>query len=364
MNFADMSLEELLVLETQYQSIADNKNIDQHALKILINALYGALANKFFLLANPDLAAAITSSGRFFIQLLANNVEDELQKLMPSKEPYVISGDTDSIYYSIKPFVHKKFGKDANRFMEGIIDWCDEFEKTIIQRVIKKTTDEYADILNIDDPSQIGVEREIIADAAIFVAKKKYFARVIDAEGVRYPLDKPKIKIMGLEIARSSTPEWVRTKLKESIDVILDTNEQGLKKWRDVVKADFQNQPIRDISMTAGISRLDYDINEKGIPQGPKSALVHNIWVEKNNLQDQIELLAPGEKYKRCYLKQPNQFNSEIISYFDDKIADIIKEDNIYDYSLNFEKYFENPLENMAKSLGYNINSQYSLEDW
>ena len=71
--------------------------IVQMTLKILINSLYGACAARHFLLANPDMAAAITSSGRFFIQLLANNVERRLQALLPSDEPYVLSGDTDSV---------------------------------------------------------------------------------------------------------------------------------------------------------------------------------------------------------------------------------------------------------------------------
>ena len=358
------SLEELKALEAKYQNIAESKHTDQLALKILINSLYGALANFHFILANSENAAAVTASGRFFIRLLSENIENALNKIIPSKVSRLSSGDTDSIYYTVKDFVHKKFGMDVTRFTPGVIDWVDKFEQTVIQKVIEETIQQYSNVLNIHDPSQIGVEREIIADSAVFVAKKKYFARVLDAEGVRYPLDNPKLKIMGLEVARSSTPEWVRIKLKESINVILDTTEYGLKKWRDEVKADFQNQPIRSISMTAGISSLDYQLGDKGIPQGPKSALVHNKWVEENDMQDVIELLTPGEKYKRCYLKQPNRFGSEVISYFDDRIANIIAEDKIYDYSLNFEKYFENPLENMTKGLGYNISSEYALDEW
>lgn len=98
--FDACSVEELESYIETLESAAESDFITQMTLKILINSLYGALANKHFTLANPDMAAAITSSGRFFIQLVANNVERRLQELLPSNEPYVIAGDTDSVVSS------------------------------------------------------------------------------------------------------------------------------------------------------------------------------------------------------------------------------------------------------------------------
>nr|DAT32909.1 MAG TPA: DNA polymerase [Caudoviricetes sp.] len=341
--------------------------IVQMTLKILINSLYGACASRHFLLANPDMAAAITSSGRFFIQLTANNVERRLQELLPSDEPYVISGDTDSFYYTLRNMVVRKFGENASASTPGIIDWVDSFEKKVIQKIIQDSIEEYAEILNIADPSQIGVEREIISDRAFFVAKKRYAARVLDMEGVRFNLDDPYIKAMGLEIARSSTPAWVKKKLQESIEVILDNDQYGVRKWRDETKLQYQDQPLEDICAVQGVSSLDYNINDKGIPQGSKAAIAHNNWVKQQGLEDSIELLQPGEKYKRCYLLTPNRFGTEIISFGDSKIAKIIEEDGIFDYQTNFQKQFEQPLERMVESMNYDIRDVPvfgSLDDW
>lgn len=354
---------ELEKLSEELEYLVDDFNTTQMALKILINALYGALANKHFLLANPDLAAGITSAGRFFIQLLALNLEETLQGLLPCSQPYVVYGDTDSVYYNIKSFVNKRFG-ESNATITEKVEWADQFEKRIGQKVIQDTIQEFAEILNVMNPDVIGVEREIIADSAVFVAKKKYFARVRDSEGVRFPIDDPYIKIMGLEVARSSTPPWVKMKLQESINVILDTDTAGVKRWRDGVKAEFANQPILDISMVAGISSLDYNIEEKGVPQGPKSAIAHNNWVRANNLEDEIETLKPGEKYKRCYLKTPNRFGTDVLSFEGDKIAKLIEEDKIFDYQTNFEKYFEKPLENMVGSIGMDITNRPVFDEW
>lgn len=365
--FDTCSVEELEYYIEVLESASVSDHITQLTLKILINSLYGALANDHFILANPDMAAAITSSGRFFIQLLANNVERRLQELLPSEKPYILSGDTDSIYYTIRNMVVRKFGENASASTPGIVDWVDSFEKKVIQQVIQETTEEYAEILNIADPSQIGVEREIISDRAFFVAKKRYAARVLDMEGVRFNLDDPYIKAMGLEIARSSTPAWVKDKLQESITVILDNDQYGVRKWRDETKLQYQNQPLEDICAVQSVNSLDYKLGDKGIPQGSKAALAHNNWVQQQGLEDTIELLQPGEKYKRCYLLTPNRFGTEIISFGDPKIAKIIEEDGIFDYQTNFQKQFEQPLERMVESMNYDIRDVPifgSLDDW
>ena len=365
--FDTCPVEELESYIETLESAAESDHITQTTLKIQLNSLYGALANKHFTLANPDMAAAITSSGRFFIQLLANNVECRLQELLPSDIPYIKSGDTDSIYYSIGNMVARKFGENASASTPGIIDWVDSFEKKVIQQIIQDSIAEYVEILNIVDPSQIGVEREIISDRAFFVAKKRYAARVLDMEGVRFSLDDPDIKAMGLEIARSSTPAWVKEKLQESISVILDNDQYGVRKWRDETKLQYQDQPIEDICAVQGVSSLDYNINDKGIPQGSKAAIAHNNWVKQQGLEDSIELLHPGEKYKRCYLLTPNRFGTEIISFGDPKIAKIIEEDGIFDYQTNFQKQFEQPLERMVESMNYDIRDVPvfgSLDDW
>lgn len=275
----------------------------------------------------------------------------------------------NSVYYHIEPFVNKKFGGDdkANAHNPEVVDWCDRFEQQVIQPIIKDTIKQYSEVLNIFDEDKIGVEREIIADAAVLVAKKKYFARVLDSEGVRYDLNDPYIKIMGLEIAKSSTPKWVKMKLEESIGVILDQDQAGVRAWRDKTRLEFLDQDIEDISMVQGISSLDYNLGDKGVPQGSKSALSHNAWVMQQGLEDEIPLLQAGEKYKRCYIKEPNRFGAEILSYADSKIPHIIKKDGIYDYSRNFKVQLEQPLERMVSCMGYRIEDVpmfNNLEDW
>ena len=115
------------------------------------------------------------------------------------------------------------------------------------------------------------------------------------------------------------------------------------------------------------MSSLDYDIRDKGVPQGSKAALAHNNWIKQQGLEDEIPLLQPGEKYKRCYLLTPNRFGSEIISFESSRVAKIIEEDGIFDYQTNFQKQFEQPLERMVESMNYDIRDVPTfgnLLDW
>lgn len=270
----------------------------------------------------------------------------------------------NSVYFSIEPIVNKKFDKTHfdldDPQLHEVVDYVAKFGETFLQKTIDESNQFYCDLMNIYNPKVIAAAREVISDRAMFLNKKKYFMRVLDSEGVRMSFNDPYIKTMGIEIAKGSTPPFVKKKLQEAIPVILDSTPIELRKWRDQVKLEFCKQPIKDICITQGITKVDSEPG-KGIPQGTKSAMCHNKFVIDNKLEAEIPLLQPGEKYKRCYLKTPNRFNSEIISFNDEKIEQMIEQDQIYDYQTNFEKFFEQPFENMCYEL--NVKTETVFDD-
>lgn len=93
----NLSVEELVKLSIEAAAGESLYNTRQLVEKTLINSLYGALANKYFPLANDKMAAAITGNGRYFIRKLANYIEEALQAIIPSEKAYIIYGDTDSV---------------------------------------------------------------------------------------------------------------------------------------------------------------------------------------------------------------------------------------------------------------------------
>lgn len=358
-----LSVEELTSIMDEANILERRFNTKQLVEKTLINALYGALSNKYFLLFNEDIACAITGNGRYFIRKLADNIESALQKMFQQEKTYVVSGDTDSIYFHIEPFMNMYQEKNPNLSINEYVDWADAFEKKIIQPIITSTIEEFSTELNAYNKNVIKAKREVIADAAVFCAKKKYFARVRDSEGIRYPALAPYIKVVGLELVKSSTPLWSKKYLKEAIPHILDKDEVELRDWFRTIKQEFITSDINSIAASGGINNLDYNLSAKGVPIGSRSAIRYNDYIKLNKLDDVYQLIQPGDKCKRIFLIEPNKFNSEIISYNNDSFTQELE--GLIDYDMNFQKNFLKPLEIMTASLNYNIKKETeSLSDW
>lgn len=270
----------------------------------------------------------------------------------------------NSVYYQIEPFVEMFISNNPDKDIDFYVDWVDSFEKKVIQPVIERTIDDFATELNAYSKQSIGAEREIISDTSVFSAKKKYYARVRDSEGVRFPADAPYIKVMGLEIARSSTPKWAKKKLKEAIPHILDKDEDSLRNWISETKSEFIEANLNDIAQVGGVSRVDYDLHiDKAIPIGSRAALVHNNYVKKLGIENKFTTIQSGDKCKRLFLRTPNPMNSNIIAYISDEFAELVAD--YVDFDTQFEKGFLSALKIMVESLGYNLDKETSsLDDW
>lgn len=216
--------------------------------------------------------------------------------------------------------------------------------------------------IEVEDNNNFFAEHILIHNCAVFTAKKKYYARVRDNEGTRYPEDSPKIKVMGLEIIKSSTPKWSQKYLKEAIPHILDKDEKDLRDWVNDIKQEFTKADLNDIAAVGGVSRIDYDLNEKSVPIGSRAAIIHNIYVDDKNLSDVYAPIQAGDKCKRLFLQEPNKFNSNIVAFTNDSFT---KEIDCVDYDTQFEKNFLKPLELMVEPLNYDLQKEtQELDDW
>ena len=359
----NLSLDTLKDLALEAESKENEYNTRQLVLKVQINGLYGALANTHFPLFNEQMAAAITGNGRYFIQKKSNYIESKLQGMIPSQKPYIIYNDTDAAYYHIEPFMNKYQEQNSNLTIEEYTTWANSFEEKVIQPTIQHSVDDFAHELNAYNKDVIKSEREVISDSALWVAKKKYLARVRDSEGTRYPDDNPYMKAMGLEIAKSSTSVWAKKKLKESINKILDGTEEELSNWIKELKIDFVKVDLNDLAQVGAASNLDYDLSDKGVPFGSRAAICHNIYIKEYNKDETYSPIQAGEKTKRLFLIEPNPLKTNIIAYSSDNFVNEIKD--YIDYDTNFEKSFLNPLQLMVECLNWDLNKKTeSLDDW
>ena len=220
------------------KEIARCNNI-QMARKIQLNSAYGAIGNEHFRYYRLEIAEAITMSGQLSIRWIQNHMNEYLNKLLSTeKEDYVIASDTDSIYLNLGPLVSKFFANKSSD-KAAIVGILDKICQEKLEPFIERSYEELATYVAAYE-QKMKMKRENIADRAIWTAKKRYILNVWDSEGVRYA--EPKMKICGMETARSSTPAFFRDKLLKAYEIIINQDNDVLIDFIDKVKEDTKKE--------------------------------------------------------------------------------------------------------------------------
>ena len=343
------------------KEIARCNNI-QMAKKISLNSAYGAIGNEHFRYYRLANAEAITLSGQVSIRWIENKMNGYLNKLLSTdKIDYVIASDTDSIYLNLGPVVDKFFGNKSDDKVR-IVELLDKVCKDRLEPFIDASYQELATYVQAYDQKMI-MKRENIADRGIWTAKKRYILNVWDSEGVRYK--EPKMKIMGLETARSSTPQYFRDKLYAAFKIIIGKTNDELISFINDIRAETKEQGQEGVAFPRGVNNLEKykhrtDIYSKGTPIHVRGALLYNDFVRKNKLQHKYPFIQEGEKIKFIYLKTPNPLHENCVSFFS-TIPPEMNLDKYVDYQLQFEKSFLEPLKNVLNCVGWTHEKKVTL---
>ena len=353
---------------TPAETLALQKDISkfnniQMARKIQLNSAYGAIGNQYFRYYNLANAEAITLSGQVSIRWIEGKVNQYLNKLLKTEDhDYVIASDTDSIYICLDLLVRSVFdGKDVSK--ERIVNFLDDACKKRIEPFIDKSYKELADYVGAYEQKMF-MKRENIAEKGIWTAKKRYILNVWDSEGVRY--EKPKLKMMGIEAVKSSTPAACRTSIKDCLMVIMNQNEEAAQKFIADFRDKFSSLPIEDISFPRGCNGINKwsnpsTIYSKGTPIHVRGALLYNFHNKKNKLTHKYPLIQDGEKIKFVYLKTPNKIGENVISYLNTFPKEFALDKQV-DYDLQFGKSFLDPIKVIMDVIGWQPEKVASLE--
>ena len=334
----------------------------QMAKKISLNSAYGAIGNEHFRYYRLANAEAITLSGQVSIRWIENKMNGYLNKLLATdKVDYVIASDTDSIYLNLGPVVDKFFSNKSDD-KNKIVELLDKVCKDKLEPFINASYEELATYVNAYDQKMI-MKRENIADRGIWTAKKRYILNVWDSEGVRYK--EPKMKIMGLETARSSTPQYFRDKLYAAFKIIISKTNDELISFVNAVRAETKEQGTEGVAFPRGVNNLEKyrsrtDIYCKGTPIHVRGALLYNDFVRKNKLEHKYPYIQEGEKIKFIYLKTPNPLHENCVSFFS-AIPPEMNLDKYVDYQLQFEKSFLEPLKNVLQCVGWTHEKKVTI---
>ena len=234
-----------------------------------------------------------------------------------------------------------------------------------IQPFIDKSYQELADYTHAYD-QKMQMKREALADKAIWTAKKRYILNVHNSEGVQY--SEPQIKIQGLEAIKSSTPSACREKIKKALNIILQGTESQLHDYIEAFREEFKRLPVEEISFPRSINGLktygdSKTIWTKGTPIHVRGALMYNHMINELNLTKLYPKIQEGEKIKFIYLREPNVFKTDVISFVNRVPKEFNIEDSI-DYEMQFEKSFIDPLSIILDTIAWKATRINSLEDF
>ena len=328
----------------------------QMSIKILMNSLYGAYANNYFRYFDNRIAEGITLTGQLAIRWAEKFINEELNKMLKTEEDYVIAIDTDSLYVNMAALV-KKFKPD------NPIDFLNKVSKQHFEPLLEKAYEELFKILNSKE-NRMEMSREVIAERGVWIAKKRYILNVWDNEGVRF--NEPKIKMMGVDAVRSSTPGVCRDKFKKIFKIILEEGEEATQKFIADFKKEFKSLDPEDISFPRGCKGMDKwgdrkEIYIKACPIHVRGALLYNHHVRLNGLEQRYEMINNGEKIKFCYLKTPNHIKENVIA-FTSVLPKELDLHRFVDYNKMYDKSFVEPITHLLEAVGWDVEPKATLE--
>ena len=338
--------------------------------KIQLNSAFGAVGNPYFRYYDIDCAEAITVSGKLAIRWIEQELNKYLNKLVGTTDTdFVIASDTDSVYLCLDKVVQKIFTKPATdaKITETLEKLCkDKIEPFIGSRYeeLAKRVNAYA--------QKMRMKRESICSKGIWTAKKRYMLNVMMGEdGVL--LKEPELKIMGIETARSSTPQIVRKALKTAIGLIMNRGETAVREFVCTFRNEFDTAPVDDIAFPRSVTGMDKyscktHVYKKSTPIAVKGSLLFNHFLTKNGMDKKYRLIGEADKIKFVYLKEPNPLShvsgKEQVISFGTQIPKELHLDKYVNRDLQFEKSFKDPLKTILDVLHWSIENQPTLEDF
>ena len=335
----------------------------QMARKIQLNSAYGAIGNQYFRYYKLANAEAITLSGQVSIRWIENKMNQKINEILKTEDvDYVIASDTDSIYLNLGPLVDAVY-EGREKTNQSVVGFLNKVCEEKFEPFIESSYEALASYVNAYDQKMF-MKRENIAERGIWTAKKRYILNVWDSEGVRY--DEPKLKMMGIEAVKSSTPAPCRTMIKDGLKIMMNGTEEEVIDYIDNCRTKFKSLPPEEIAFPRTVSNVKKyhshtDIYSKGTPIHARGALLFNYYVKKNKLDRKYSLIGNGEKIKFIYLKKPNIIQENVISFIQDFPREL-NLDKYIDYELQFEKSFVEPLKAILDAIGWNVEKTVNLE--
>lgn len=220
-------------------------NQRQQARKILLNSLYGALLNTSMKFYDKRIGQSVTLTGRSIAKHMNSKINEIITGEYDFKGEAIIYADTDSSYFSAKAVWQKRpeyanfeFTRDnIIQLYDGIGDAVNESFPEFMDKGFNT---------GVERGGIIAAGRELVASKGLFIKKKKYAVLMYDKEGERYDIDgKPgKLKVLGLDLKRSDTPQYMQDFLEDVLmSTLVGKSKDDIFEMIKTFRKEFRNKP-------------------------------------------------------------------------------------------------------------------------
>jgi len=247
--------------------------------KINLNSLYGAILNPGCRFFDKRIGQSTTLTGRAITKHMGAETNRMFTGDYDHTGETIVYGDTDSVYFSAVP----SLPADVSLDMQSAITLYDHISNTVSDTFPQFMKDSFNVPLKIGSVIKAG--REVVGKSGLFITKKRYAIKCLDIEG--YQPEGGKLKIMGMDIKRSDTPEFVQEFLEE----ILDSALEGMPE-KEVI------QKIKDFKVTF----KELEPWKKGMPKR-----VNNLTMYTKKYRKQTNMKSNTNLYKLEKLKEETE---------------------------------------------------------
>ena len=238
--------------------------------KINLNSLYGAILNPGCRFFDMRIGQSVTLTGRAITKHMASKTNEVIAGEYDYRGKGIIYGDTDSVYFSAWPMVKEQVEN-------GEIEWTKESVIDLYDTIAEEVNKSFPSFMKkaFQTSQQKGEiivgGREVVGSSGLFITKKRYAILVYDEEGVRKDAENEgKVKIMGIDIKRSDTPEFMQKFLSTLLRMVLiGGTKEDILQAITLFKEEFTEKPgwekgtpKRVNNLTMYYNKID-DMNKK-----------------------------------------------------------------------------------------------------
>jgi DNA polymerase elongation subunit (family B) len=269
----------------------------------------------------------------------------------------VVYGDTDSCYFA----TGADNQEDATKIADFVADRVNKSFPAFMREAF---------LCQPGYDEHIKCGREVVSDSGIFVDKKRYVLHLVDLDGEKVD----KLKVMGLEMRKTTTPKPIQNFLKDTVLMILQE-----KSWDDINTfiIDYRDNvlfkmDLMDIGLPKGVKKVEEYAQKKAmgtdefgkkyaIP-GHVSATLHFNEALLENGDREISPIGSNTKIKVFYLKKPMKGYKSIALPTDvDRVPAWFTENYPVDRALHAEKLIDNNLGHIFKAIGKEVPTHQTV---